>query len=191
VFCADGPARGLPGRPRPVPPRHRHGAADARAGRHHREHRPAEHPARAGRLAGDAAVDHQRLHPRLRRAAALRRPGRRPVRETPGVPRRPRPVRPCLAARRAGRERGDADRRPRAPGHRGGADGPERPGPDRHQLPGGQAAQLGHGGLRRHVGARHHHRRAARRGADGDAGLAVGLLHQHPHRPGGARRERG
>ena len=60
----------------------------------------------------DPAVDRQRLHPRIRRPAAARRPRRRPARPAPGLPDRARRLRARLAARRTRRLRSAADRQP-------------------------------------------------------------------------------
>src|SRR5205807_7981786 len=75
---------------------HRDRPAHAGARRHDRERRPAQHAALAapGRLPPE--LGDQLLRARLRRAAAGRRPGRRPVRPPEGVSGRGRRVHPGL-----------------------------------------------------------------------------------------------
>ena len=69
-------------------------------------HRPRLRP-------GLALVGAQRLHARLRRAAAARRPARRRLRTAPAVPRRRHRLHPRLAPRRPGPDPRVARRRPR------------------------------------------------------------------------------
>ena len=63
-------------------------ATDDRAGHLDRHHRPARDPPRPRILTGRAVVGPERLPARLRRAAAARRPCRRPARPPPHVRRR-------------------------------------------------------------------------------------------------------
>ena len=81
--------------------RHPHRPADGGARRHHRQRRPAPHPAQPRLLELVAVVGAQRLRPHLRRPAPARRPIGRPARPAPDLPGRDRPVLPELAGRRA------------------------------------------------------------------------------------------
>ena len=86
---------------------HLGGAADGGARRHHRQHRPAVHPARPGHLAGEPDLGRDRLRPRLRRPAAARRPARRPLRPPPGLHDRPHRLRVASLLGGLATQRGD------------------------------------------------------------------------------------
>ena len=138
-------------------------------------------------LAHGPAVDRQRLHPRLRRVPAARRPRSRPVRHAAALHRRARHLHRRLARERRRDLVRHARRRPRPPGPRrrarlaGGAR-------DRHaHVLGRRRAHEGTRSLERHRGGRRRRRPAARRRAHRDALVALGLLHQpadrHRRRP--------
>ena len=59
----------------------------------------------------------------------------------------------------------------------------DRPGPDRHDVSPGPAAQQGAGRVRRHERRRRRHRPAARRHPDHLRLVALGVLRQRAHRP--------
>ena len=158
--------RPRPASSRPRPVRHRHRTADGGTRRDDRERRAAPHPGRARFLRHRPGVDRQRLHPRLRRPAAARRPGRRHPRPAPGLHRRHDPVLGGLAARRLRHHAGLAARGPRGAGRRRRGHRPVGAGPDQHHLPGGTAAQPGDGRLLRDEHGRRRGRPDGRRPAD-------------------------
>ncbi len=90
-----------------------HGPVHGRARRHRREHRAALGAARPALLARQPPVDRQRLHARVRRLPAARRPRRRPARAQAAVRGRRAAVLGRLAAQRLRAVLRDADRRPR------------------------------------------------------------------------------
>lgn len=92
--------------------RHRARPADGRPRHDHREHRPAVRPGRPEHVGREPAVGHHRLHPRLRRAVAARRPGRRPRRPPDDLHDRAARLRGRLRARRGRCGTGDALRGP-------------------------------------------------------------------------------
>ena len=95
-----------------------HGPSDGGARRDDREHRAACHPPLAGLLAGRAAVDGRRVHPRAGKPAHAGRFHRRPRRAQARVPARLAGVLARFASVRACADAGCADRRPGASGDR-------------------------------------------------------------------------
>ncbi len=133
------PTQAPPAPPRaPIgaPLRHPHRPAHGGPRHHHRERRPAPHPAGPGLLGHRAVVGAQRLHPHLRGAAAPRGPGRRPARPAPHLPDRHRPLLAELAGRRLRHHRLDAAGRPCPSGDRRRLRRPIVAGPAHHRLPG-------------------------------------------------------
>ena len=147
-------------------------------------HRPAEHPPRARRRHRQPGVDRQRLHIELRRAAAHRRRPGRPVRAQADVQPRTGRVHARLRGSSAGPEHRCARRCARCAGGRRRAGHPADPHPPLRGLPGGPP--------RRGAGHLVGHQRARRRARAGDRRrgrrrdlLALDLLAQRAHRPGG------
>ncbi len=140
-------------------------------------------------------MDHQRLHARLRRVPAARRPRRRPARPQAAVPDRPRDLHDGLAAERPRVDRGPADRVPRAPGPRRGADLARGALDHLDHVRRGRGARQGARGLGRDRNRRRLDRPRARWGARAVLLVALDLLRQRPGRdrrihplgPAGAR----
>ena len=137
---------------------------------------------RPASVGGEPAVDRERLHARVRRLPAARRPRRRPARAQAPVPDRPRDLHRSVAARRPRRQRGHADRRPRAAGPRRRADLAGRAVDHRHDVRRGRRAREGARRLGRDRDRRLRRRPGPRRRADAVLLLAVDLLRQRPGR---------
>ena len=169
------------------PRRHPDRPDDGRARRHHRQRRPAPHPAQPGLLELVAVLGPQRLRPHLRRPAAARGPLGRPARPAADLPGRDRPVLPELPGRRVRHHQLDAAGRPgpAGSGRRPGRTG--RPGPAHHHLPRGAGAGAGHRPVHHRLRRRRGHRPGRRRPAHRVGVVALGHVRQRPHRPGRAR----
>ena len=172
-----------------------HGPVHGRARRDRREHRAALGAARPALLAGQPPVGGQRLHARLRRLPAARRPRRRPPRPQAAVRGRRAAVLGRLAAQRLRPVLRDADRRPRPAGPRRRARLPRRPGDHHHHLHRRQRAHQGAGRLERDRGLGRGRRPADGRRPHRPRLVALGVLRQrarrHRHdRPGVALRRR-
>ena len=127
------------------------------------------------------------LRRHLRRPAPARRSGRRPARTAPRFDGRRRALHRRVAALRARLVAGGAHCSPCDPGRRRRDHDPDRPLAHLHDVSRGPRAEqgargLGHDGRRRLYRGVADRRRARRRPR-----LGVGLLHQHPPRPGRAR----
>ena len=143
-------------------------------------------PARTALHAGQPHVGDRRLPDHVRRLPAAGRQVRRPGGPQEGLPQRARAVRGGVDPVRAGRQPGDADRRPPDPGDRR-RDRLERdPGDHRHRVPGAGRAGQGDGHVRVRVRRRRLDRPARRRGAHAVAELALDLLRQRADRRGRA-----
>ena len=166
----------------PADPRrdvHRAGHDPAR--QHHRERRPARHPARARRDAGQPRVDRQCLCPGPGLADHPGRHPRRPLWPKAALPDRPRRLHDLLRRLRPRQPRRGADRLPRAPGRRRGADGaPHALHPGRRLSPRG--AHHRHRDLGERGGARLRHGAHRGRPAHRAIRLARRLLGQRAHR---------
>ena len=156
-----------------------HRAADGRARRHHRQHRPAVHRPGPRHQRHQPDLDRHRLHAGLRRLPAPRRPARRPLRPAQDLHDRPRGLCRGIAARWSRAERAAAADRPWPPGLRCRAGLPRGAGADHHHVPGRSGAQPRVRDLRRHVRCRRGRRPDPRR-----------LAHRLQPRPAGPRHPR-
>src|ERR1700730_17004096 len=84
----------------PGPGRHRDGPAHGRARRNHRERSTAPYPGRAWLLRLEPGMGRERVHARVRRAAAARRTVRRPTGAPPDLYRRHPGLRSGVTGRR-------------------------------------------------------------------------------------------
>ncbi|CAG7605844.1 putative UDP-N-acetylmuramate--L-alanine ligase [Actinacidiphila bryophytorum] len=184
--------RGLrtPAQARARAARHRHRPADAGPGRHDRERRRPQHPALTGRAHVQPQLGHQLLRPQLRRPAAGRRPGGRPLRAAAGLPRGHSAVHAGVRQRRIRPERDRVDRLAGRAGLRSRRRRALRAVPARRHLPGRPRTHQGARRVRGHGRARVGAGAAGGRGADGVRKLAVGALHQRAHSSAGAGRHR-
>ena len=98
---------------------HRGGPVDGRARHDRGEHRHSVRPGRPRHVRHQPAVDHRGVHAGLRRAAAVRRPGRGPRRSQAHLPRRAGRLRRGVGHRWRRGQRRDADRRPGPAGRLG------------------------------------------------------------------------
>ena len=147
-----------------------------------RERGAADDPERPALLAVGAGVGRQRVPDRVRRAAAARRPARRPDRAPAHLPRRADRVHVGVAGVRPGRQPGAADRRAVHPGRRRGDDLRRDPGDDRDDVPEAVRAGQGDRGLQLRGRGRRGDRPARRRRSDAGDQLALDLLRQRPDR---------
>ena len=158
------------------------GRADDRARCHDRQRRAALDPGGPRLLAVRPRLGGERVPDPLRRAAAARRPRRRPDRPAACVPDRPRGVHRRVAALRPRSEPGHADRGALHPGRRGRARLRGDPRHGRDDVP--RAARAGEGDRHLHLRRRRGRldRVARRRRAHRGDQLALDLLRQPPDR---------
>ncbi len=159
-------------------------------GQQHRQRRDPGHPAGPAPVHLRPGVGRQRLHPRVRRPAAGRRPVRRRLRAAPAVPGRPGGVHRSLVRGRAGRLGRGADRRPGRAGPRRRAGHADHAGDHQPRLPGPARADRRGRHLGRRRRSRPRGRAAARWPALAARLLGVDLRDQRADRSGhdGARR---
>ncbi|CAA9475679.1 MAG: Uncharacterized MFS-type transporter, partial [uncultured Solirubrobacteraceae bacterium] len=157
-------------------------AVHDRGGRVHRERRPPLDRPRARVLPREPLVGHQRVHPRLRRLPAARRPHGRPARPPPPVHARPRRLLDRVARRRPGVQRRHARRRPRLPGPGRRPRLPRRALHRHHDVRRGRRAQPRARRLGRRGRRRRRCRRPPRRRADRVPRLGVGPVGQRADR---------